>query len=126
MAALAALALVYWGRTKQMTKWIGYTGSDEQIEEIQKSKHGVMTEDFIIIDGGAPLRDLLCIGDKYLICQPHPYADEIKIWADTGCMIYVREPIDYAMTGDMYKDYATAQPNWNIPNAEYRLTPFED
>ena len=32
-----------------MAKWIEYTGSDEQIEEIQKSKHGVMTEDFIVI-----------------------------------------------------------------------------
>ena len=126
MVDLAALALVYWGRTKQMTKWIEYTGSDEQIEDIQKSEHGWMTEDFIVIDGSAPIHDLLCIGDKYLICQPHPYADEIKIWAATGCMIHVREPIDYAMTGYMYKDYATDQPNWSIPNAKFRLTPFED
>ena len=109
-----------------MAKWIEYTGSDEQIEEIQKSEHGVMTEDFIVIDGSAPINDLLCIGDEYLICQPHPYANEIKIWADTGCEVYVREPIDYAMTGYMYKDYATDQPNWNIPNAIFRLTPFED
>ncbi len=94
-----------------MAKWIGYTGSDEQIEEIQKSKHGVMTEDFIVIDGSAPLRDLLCIGDKYLICQPHPYADEIDIWRISGCEVWVREPIDYAMTGDMYKEYITDQPN---------------
>lgn len=126
MVVLAALALVYWGRTKQMTKWIEYTGSDEQIEEIQKYKHGVMTEDFIIIDGSAPINDLLYIGDKYLICQPHPYADEIRIWADTGCEVWVREPIDYAMTGDMYKDYVTNQPDWNIPNAKFRLTSFED
>lgn len=126
MADLVALALVYWGRTKQMAKWKKYTGSDQQIEEIRKSKYGVMTEDFIVIDGSAPLHDLLCIGDKYLICQPHPYADEIKIWADTGCEVYVREPIDYAMTGDMYKEYVTDQPNWNIPNAIFRLTPFED
>lgn len=62
----------------------------------------------------------------YLICEPHQYADLIKIWANTGCTIYVREPIDYAMTGDMHKEYVTDQPNWNIPNAIFRLTPFED
>ena len=107
-------------------EWIEYTGSDEQIEEIQKSEHGWMTEDFIVIDGSAPLRDLLCIGDKYLICDPHPYANEIKVWADTWCEVWVREPVDYAMTGDMYKEYVTDQPNWNIPNARFRLTPFED
>ena len=63
---------------KMKPEWIEYTGSDEQIEEIQKSEHGWMTEDFIVIDGSAPIHDLLCIGDKYLICDPHPYANEIK------------------------------------------------
>ena len=119
-----------------MAKWKKYTGSDEQIEEIQKSKHGVMTEDFIIIDGGAPLRDLLCIGDKYLICQPHPYADIIKIWADTGCPVWIRlfqsdrysvnfDYIEVTDTAD-HSTYMTTKPDWNIPEAEYRLTPFED
>ena len=42
-----------------MAKWVEYTGSDEQIREIQKSEHGWMTEDFIVIDGSAPIYDLL-------------------------------------------------------------------
>lgn len=121
MVGLAALALVYWGRTKQMTKWIEYTGSDEQIEEIQKSKHGVMTEDFIIIDGSAPIHDLLCIGDKYLICDPHPYANEIKIWADTGC------PVWYRFKGTGFEPgIETEEPDWFNDEFEFRLTPFED
>lgn len=114
-----------------MAKWIKYTGSDEQLEEIQKSKHGVMTEDFIVIDGRAPIHDLLCIGDKYLIRQPHPYADEIKIWADTGCEVYIREHhnnyYDGVLESTDYHDLPpTGKPNWSIPGAEYRLTPFED
>lgn len=124
-----------------MANWIEYTGSDEQIEEL---KIAFIGDGFIVkkadgrisgrIQGGIPLaegfieynfQESWCV-EEYLICQPHPYADLIKIWADTGCMIYVREPIDYAMTGDMYKEYVTDQPNWNIPNAIFRLTPSED
>ena len=105
-----------------MSEWIEYTGSDEQIEEIQKSEHGWMTEDFIVIDGSAPLRDLLCIGDKYLICDPHPYANEIKIWADTGCPVYWRSKHGGA-AGACHENF----PPFAHPNEfEYLLTPFED
>ena len=78
-------------------EWIEYTGSDKQIKEmlLAANRHGVM----IIHHNGE-----LCPGiftdsnelaqhlDKrtkypikmFLLCQPHPYADLIKIWADTG------------------------------------------
>ena len=108
-----------------MAKLVEYTGSDEQNEEIQKSEHGWMTEDFIVIDGSAPIHDLLCIGDKYLICDPHPYADEIKIWADTGCEVWWRM-IPENHVGLICRVFKTNKPDWNIPGAEYRLTPFED
>lgn len=105
-----------------MTKWIEYTGSDEQIEEIQKSEHGWMTEDFIVIDGSAPIHDLLCIGDKYLICDPHPYANEIKIWADTGLEVYWKSKTGGG-SGICHEHF----PPFAHPNEfEYRLTPFED
>ena len=111
-------------------KWIEYTGSDKQYSEIINSRNGFMLRDKFSKVASPIFRKLgfnmVLSGTEYLICDPHPYADEIKIWADTGCMIYVREPIDYAMTGDMYKEYVTDQPNWNIPNAIFRLTPFED
>lgn len=105
-----------------MTKWIEYTGSDEQIYEIQKSKHGVMTKDFIVIDGSTPIHDLLCIGDKYLICQPHPYADEIKIWADTGCPVYWKSKAGggYGICHEYFPPFA------HPGDFECRLTPFED
>lgn len=119
-----------------MAKWIEYTGSDGQINEMCNAIDGYILrladKSITEVAIGGPYRDEgydtynRQIITHYLICQPHPYLDEIRIWADTGCEVWVREPIDYAMTGDMYKDYATDQPNWNIPNAIFRLTPFED
>ena len=118
-----------------MAKWIEYTGSDEQFEELASAKTIVrvryanrqeVNRSCRLFKCERDAKDILQDAIAYLICQPHPYADIIKTWADTGCMIHVREPIDYAMTGYMYKDYATDQPNWNIPNAIFRLTPFED
>ena len=108
-----------------MAKWIEYTGSDKQISDIQTSEHGWMTEDFITIDGSAPIHDLISVGEKYLICQPHPYADLIKIWADTGCPVWWRM-IPKNHVGLICRVFKTNTPDWNIPGAEYRLTPFED
>lgn len=118
-----------------MAKWIEYTGSDEQIRELKANTHGYIVRNIPPITGfilspriryDFELSGISVVKFEYLICQPHPHAAIIKIWADTGCEVWVREPIDYAMTGYMYKDYATDQPNWNIPNAIFRLTPFED
>ena len=132
-------------------EWIEYTGSDKQIKEmlLAANRHGVM----IIHHNGE-----LCPGiftdsnelaqhlDKrtkypikmFLLCQPHPYADLIKIWADTGCPVWVKvtkrnDWVRY-IDGVYYKPRAmvheylepTTKPDWNIPGAEYSLTPFED
>lgn len=137
MVDLAALALVYWGRTKQMTKWIEYTGSDEQIEEL---KIAFIGDGFIVkkangrisgrIQGGIPLaegfieynfQESWCV-EEYLICQPHPYADIIKIWADTGCEVYWKNKTGGG-SGVCHEYFPPfAHPN----DFEYRLTPFED
>ena len=123
-----------------MAKWIEYTGSDKQISDIQTSEHGWMTEDFITIDGSAPIHDLISVGEKYLICQPHPYADLIKIWADTGCPVWVRPRKPYEFKISDYLNHPTTRlmvdgegvylitttPDWNILGAEYSLTPFND
>ena len=75
----------------------------------------------------------------YLICQPHPYADLIKIWADTGCPVWVRPTKPYEFEISDYENHPTTKlmvdhkgvylittaPDWNIPG-EYRLTPFND
>ena len=102
-------------------EWIEYTGSDKQISDIQTSEHGWMTEDFITIDGSAPIHDLISVGEKYLICQPHPYADLIKIWADTGCPVYAK----HKATGQT-DEVCGPRVDWNHEEWEFSLTPFED
>ena len=118
-------------------EWIKYTGSDRQIKEIKSSSHGVMFEyvgnlgidtsvfkyakDKYHIDNRLENKAIA----KYLICQPHPYADLIKIWADTGCPVWVKRPIAVLRIGEPIV-FKTTNPYWNIPGAEYRITPFED
>ena len=108
-----------------MAKWIEYTGSDEQIEEINNARYGILAKNnfnYIWPDIYEHF-DFAPIGaTEYLICQPHPYADLIKIWADTGCEVWVKE-------GKSHRQpfiYVTDKPDWNIPGAEYRLTQFRD
>ena len=74
-------------------KWIEYTGSSRQIEEIDSSDKDILFK----LETGRLIRESEVNGywlklpmgiTHYLICQPHPYADEIKIWADTRCPVY--------------------------------------
>jgi len=117
-------------------EWIEYIGSDDQIRDILGSKADVL---FRYSNGVHRLRSSMFTGDwkhrtltHYLICQPHPYADLIKIWADTGCPVWIKIPTisvrtDTGAKTDLYfRSECTTKPNWNIPGAEYRLTPFED
>lgn len=124
-------------------EWIEYIGSDEQIEEIDSGDNDIL---FRLGNGkvmfecevnGYWLEPFIGV-TRYLICQPHPYADLIKIWADTGCPVWVkvtkRNDWSRYIDGVYYKPRAmvheylepTTKPDWNIPGAEYRLTPFED
>lgn len=130
-----------------MSEWKEYTGSDEQIREMlfAANKHGVMIihhngelccEPFM--DAGE-LEQHLDKRTKYpikmfLLCHPHPCADLIKIWADTGCQVWIKAnnfrdllhivgTLKDIQDGNVLK---TTKPDWNIPGAEYSLTPFED
>ena len=119
-----------------MAEWIEYTGSDEQIEELVSAKTIVRVRyanrqevnwSCTLFRSESNARDILQDAIAYLICQPHPYADEIKIWADTGCPVWIRTSwFDNELRETRHKVYETNTPNWNIPGAEYRLTPFED
>ena len=125
-----------------MSEWIKYDGSDEQIEEILNSKNGFSyirdTGDKDIKVYLSPLTKTYLIGllsdcKQYLINNQHPYADLIKIWADTGCPVWVRSnnlcyEDNNSNVWERFWLYVTSttKPNWNIPGAEYRLTPFED
>lgn len=128
-----------------MSEWIKYDGSDEQIEEIDSGDNDIL---FRLENGkvmferevnGYWWKPFVGVTD-YLICQPHPYADLIKIWADTGCPVWVRPTKPYEFKISDYENHPTTKlmvdhrgvylittaPDWNIPGAEYRLTPFED
>lgn len=123
-----------------MAKWIEYTGSAAQIEALALAKTMVRVRyanrqevnwSCTLFRSESNARDILQDAIAYLISEPHPYADLIKIWADTGCEVYIREHhnnyYDGVLESTDYHDLPpTGKPNWNIPGAEYRLTPFED
>ena len=117
-----------------MTEWKAYTGSDEQIEEMLSSKNGfILTnhdhDDIVFIGAGA--HEILDHLDKrskyqpirYLICNPHPLAEM------TGQPVWVKVKIIFrSITTGVFTNtevYETTTPDWNIPNADYSFTPFE-
>ena len=127
-----------------MSEWIEYTGSNEQIEEMKggflyrttsgsQSDIALNESNFDSIDH---LKTWMRGATHYLAAKPHQYADLIKIWADTGCPVWVKGDIKVMShllhTGNKVTPYPTytviktTKPDWNIPGAEYRLTPFED
>ena len=134
-----------------MAKWVEYTGSDEQIREIKANTHGYMVRNIPPITGfilspriryAFELSGISEVKFEYLICQPHPHADIIKIWADTGCEVWVRllphglvllptgsyKIVSSKVNKGIYTEHTitTNTPYLDIPGAEYRLTPFED
>ena len=117
-----------------MAEWKKYTGSGEQFEELASAKTLVRVRysygqevnwSCTLFRSESNARDTLQDAIAYLICEPHPYANEIKIWADTGCDVWWRM-IPENHVGLICRVFKTNSPDWNIPGAEYRLTPFED
>ena len=113
-----------------MSEWIEYTGSDEQKKELASARTG-----FIVrwADGklSYPYSMQYTVQEieeawgkftHYLICQPHPYADLIKIWADTGCPVYAKCKV----TGQSCALHNTQRIDWNSDEWEFSLTPFKD
>ena len=119
-------------------EWIEYTGSDEQIEEINASEYFLLKRkdgeiSFILHPPFEPNEMDSETTAEYLICQPHPYADMICQWARTGQPVWVRSnnlcyEDNNSNVWERFGLYVTSttKPNWNIPGAEYSLTPFED
>ena len=134
-----------------MSEWIEYTGSNEQIAEMRNAGHGFMAKNItsmssvmsikfnqLFIQGqkgpylpelfGNKLENFLTHNNtiEYLICTPHPYADTICQWARTGQPVWIRYKGIFPINGSNIYSYVTNAPDWNIPGAEYSLTPFED
>lgn len=132
-----------------MAKWKVYTESDEQIEEMCKpgciyavmDVSGKVFGPYVWFDTSNhpdprlrefnDLKSQLSTASvkQYIVCEPHPYADIIEIWARTGCEVYICEHHNNYYDGilestDCFYHPPTNKPDWNIPGAEYRLTPF--
>lgn len=128
-------------------RWVKYDGSDEQIAEIKSNTHGYIVRDDLgmlsnRVRVSFDLEGISILPFEYLICSPHPYADMICQWARTGQPVWVRvtgtmpagvlksgETVDVKVTIDPSNTsytFSIAAPNWNIPGAEYSLTPFEE
>jgi len=105
-------------------QWVKYDGSDEQIYEIMGSKYGFITEDNVHIEctSDCIIPDILSIGDKYLLCDHHPYADMICQWARTGQPVYAR-----AIGGVGSQECHEYFPPFAHPDTfEYSFTSFEE
>ena len=107
-----------------MSEWKEYTGSDESICEIADAIHGVLLrykcgKETLIVTANRTWG--VCLDDvtHYLICNPHPLADMICQQARTGQPVLVKK---YSNSFG----YKTTTPDWNIPNAEYSFTPFDE
>ncbi len=120
-------------------EWKVYTGSDEQIAEMKNAgsfiikANGVESHVMHNIDENG----LLVKCDEYLICNKHRYAKQIHRWSVTGQPVHIKVEngtgnhlLDVSI-GFYYFDlehsvFITTTPDWNIPNAEYSFTPYED
>ena len=112
-----------------MTEWKKYTGSDEQIAEINESVNFMLKRiDGVVSVISSPPLDLSAIDEtiEYLICNPHPLADMICQQARTGQPVWVRYTLEWDRRSDTIETDCTTSPDWNIPNAEYSFTPFDD
>ena len=118
-----------------MSEWIEYTGSDEQIELIRLNLDGIIWKDSSGFELTTPLRSLIqrsrsdikdflkerCV--KYiLLCKRHPCADLIKIWADTGCPVYIKPKTPGRLCSSVAHG---SRVDWNHDDFEFSLTPFE-
>lgn len=107
-----------------MPEWKEYTGSDEQIEEMNNSEHGFVmrfsdgTEVPVFHHGNPRIFEGIT---HYLVCEPHPLADMITRWAQTGQPVYWRnkENGGAGVCHDNFPPFAHAD------SFNYSFTPFE-
>lgn len=121
-------------------EWVAYTGSDKQIAELKKQRKGFI---YKYVEDGKTLesqieyfiwQEHLDVMTHYWIIPEDPLR-EMKIrQAQTGQPVWVKretikfEPCEFG--GDIMVDgiivQVTTTPDWNILNAEYSFTAFEE
>lgn len=123
-------------------EWVAYTGNDEQISELESAEKGYILRCFYS-DGDETYETPIMFGGIYDDEDSETFTSKIVVayWiipddplremkirqAMTGQPVWVKER-EMKKTGFPlgYKYYATTTPNWNIPNAEYSFTAFEE
>lgn len=108
-------------------QWVKYGGSDEQIGEMDNSAYGwiVMFKDGDVSNihyGNPNISVNMAAASKYLICEPHSYADMICQWARTGQPVWWRNK-DSGETGLCHEYFP---PFMHPVEFEYSFTPFEE
>ncbi len=122
------------------TTWQFYTGSDEQIAELRGAKNG-----YVIRYSNDKISNIAwndCIKNSQFVdwkngerhCPTHYWLipddplREMKVrQAQTGQPVWVRVPTSFIRYGYHYITYgATTTPDWNIPNANYSFSPFQE
>jgi hypothetical protein len=108
-----------------MAEWKEFNASEEELVEIWNSNDVLIR----CSNGFERLKSQIFTGDfdeyiptvtHYLICEPHPYADMIKRWADTGQPVYAR-----SMSGSGSQLCHEYFPPFAHPDKfEYSFTPF--
>lgn len=117
-----------------MSDWVEYTASKEQIKELNNSRNGVLLE---LRDGKTSIVTANLGGYdfiRYWIIPDDPLRKMKIRQAETGQPVWVRylaEASYPTLSGRLMEDtqiltIITTAPNWEIPNAEYRFTPFEE
>ena len=118
------------------TNWTEYTGSDEQIAEMQDCKYG-----FILLYKDKKQYEILTAQGDFFgnITRLHP--DVTHYWiipadplremkvrqAMTGQPVCVRQSYyDPVEEHHGAKVFTTTTPDWNIPNANYSFSPFQE
>lgn len=123
-----------------MSEWKKYEGTDEQIAEMLNAEHGFVVKTefpsiFNHVVNTSNIKGLFYTiktnlacnrATHYLTCDPHPLADMIKRWAETGQPVWVKGSTYDPLTAERFfsEPYETTMPDWNIPGAEYSFTPF--
>lgn len=121
-------------------EWVAYTGSDEQIAEIGNSinANGFITKNISGLESS-----VVCTDTTHYWIIPDDPLREMKIrQAQTGKPVWIRmdayklakidrstyDIVSSKSEGQMYTEHTivTTTPDWNIPNAEYSFTAFEE
>lgn len=131
--------------TTQQTDWIEFDGSDPRIAEMENATSGWIcrfeygTESDVL--KGHPFVNVSTQFLTHYWIIPDDPLREMKIrWAQTGQPVLVRMPNEsysflVQVAGRDWKlikmengfvTVTTTTPDWNIPNAEYSFTPWED